>query len=421
VNGYRPSIRYGFVRARQLEGTFPGDKQTGVWPITGLRVSYGWGAPPEESWPYGNDWPPVEPVGIDLLAKNHRVGPYGRVRTVAECTESVISDGPGLLVSLDITERWASPPAGRIPAPSAKDVYLGTHAISLDAYDSARREFKFWNNWGDAWGDQGYGYISDEVLEATWWEGWRNIPCRSVNTAPTGVFPYPRAWPIKKSDGSTAHWLELIGEEDERVAWVSGVEHGANLEIEELFVRPKCRGVGHGKRLMGTMYNFAKDRHLSFRLWISTADTAPHNLAVIQKMAKPAGLSIQASGVRWAPLVVAPVSERRTEPAPTSPPTFPYPERPPSVFPGLAMFASTVLTGLGTSLLATVIYEIIKSWFDAKSGNRIRVKLGDVEIETSEVSPDEFLKLLKELQHVKDEAEIRAKILGAGLTITIIN
>ncbi|MGA9055998.1 MAG: hypothetical protein WB763_05740 [Terriglobia bacterium] len=85
------------------------------------------------------------------------------------------------------------------------------------------------------------------------------------------------------------------------------------------------------------------------------------------------------------------------------------------------MFASTVLTGLGTSLLATVIYEIIKSWFDAKSGNRIRVKLGDVEIETSEVSPDEFLKLLKELQHVKDEAEIRAKILGAGLTITIIN
>lgn len=52
MHGYSPSIHYGFVRARQLEGTFPGDKQTGVWPITGRRISYGWGQPPEESWPY---------------------------------------------------------------------------------------------------------------------------------------------------------------------------------------------------------------------------------------------------------------------------------------------------------------------------------------------------------------------------------
>ena len=49
---YPPSVRYGFVRARQLEGTFPGDKETGTWPITALRISYGWGMPPEEAWPY---------------------------------------------------------------------------------------------------------------------------------------------------------------------------------------------------------------------------------------------------------------------------------------------------------------------------------------------------------------------------------
>ena len=30
------SRRYGFVRSRQLEGTFPGDPKTGVWPITSL-------------------------------------------------------------------------------------------------------------------------------------------------------------------------------------------------------------------------------------------------------------------------------------------------------------------------------------------------------------------------------------------------
>ena len=38
---FRISAVYGFVRARQLEGTFPGDAATGVWPITVLRIGYG--------------------------------------------------------------------------------------------------------------------------------------------------------------------------------------------------------------------------------------------------------------------------------------------------------------------------------------------------------------------------------------------
>src|SRR5438105_3214317 len=120
MNGYRMSVRYGFVRSRQLEGTFPGDKETGAWPITSLRVSYGWGTPPEESWPYGSDWPPDEPPGIDLIAKRHRFfWPYRRVRTIAACKEAAPG---GVMVSLDITDRWANPWHGQIPAPSAKDI-----------------------------------------------------------------------------------------------------------------------------------------------------------------------------------------------------------------------------------------------------------------------------------------------------------
>jgi hypothetical protein len=34
---------YGFVRSRQLDGTFPGDAGTGVWPITACRTERGWG------------------------------------------------------------------------------------------------------------------------------------------------------------------------------------------------------------------------------------------------------------------------------------------------------------------------------------------------------------------------------------------
>jgi len=211
--------------------------------------------------------------------------------------------------------------------------------------------------------------------------------------------------------------LEIVGKDDERLAWVSGVEYGSTLEIEELFVRPSYRGRGHGTRLMGTMYNVAKDRRLSFRLWISYADIATDNLRVIEAMAKPAGLSIQASGVRWAPLVLSPASAHPTAPAVS----VPYDEKPPSIFPGLAMYVSGLLSGAGTNLASNVIYDAIKSWFDPKGGRRIRAKLGGLEVETSEISPEEFVKLLKELQQVKEEAEIRAKILDAGITLRIIN
>ena len=42
---FQPSVMYNFVRSRQLEGTFPGDPLTGVWPITSYRVSRGMGVP----------------------------------------------------------------------------------------------------------------------------------------------------------------------------------------------------------------------------------------------------------------------------------------------------------------------------------------------------------------------------------------
>jgi hypothetical protein len=123
MNVFRMSIRYGFVRARQLEGTFPGDKATGTWPITGERISYGWGNPPEESWPYSSDWPPEEPPDIDLIATKYRFyWPYRRVRTIEECKSSRVPVG----VSLETTDKWANPWHGHIPAPSASDIIVPT-------------------------------------------------------------------------------------------------------------------------------------------------------------------------------------------------------------------------------------------------------------------------------------------------------
>ncbi len=166
---FRPSLQYDFVRGRQLVGTFPGDKQTGVWPITGHRIRYGWGQPPEESWPYPLPdavWPSIEPTGIDGIAKEYRFVPYKRVRTIDDCKRILLSGEPGVGVSLDISEKWANPSEGRIPVPSSTDLTFSTHAILLICYDRQRDEFSFRNSWGN-WGRNGYG----DIAAVFFWSG----------------------------------------------------------------------------------------------------------------------------------------------------------------------------------------------------------------------------------------------------------
>jgi hypothetical protein len=79
----RISVLYGFVRSRQLEGTFPGDPETGLWPVTAMRIFFGWGSILHDDWPVERPrpWPPpAEPPGLDDLATQRRINHYFRVR-----------------------------------------------------------------------------------------------------------------------------------------------------------------------------------------------------------------------------------------------------------------------------------------------------------------------------------------------------
>jgi GNAT superfamily N-acetyltransferase len=417
--GYRPSIQYGFIRSRQLEETFPGDKETGVWPITSHRISYGWGDPPEEYWPYPKPdaaWPGPERAGIDAIAKKYRIAPpYRRVRDIPACIQ-IIRSGRPVTASLDITDKWANPPEGRIPAPSPQDIKLPTsHHVTLVNYDPASDEFKFHNSWG-LWGDNGYGYIKSGILAATWWEGWTIVSSLPVNSEPRGVFPHPRAWEFDEVDGSKLHWLELVNEADDRIAWVSAVQSTRSFEVEELFVRPPFRRSGHGKNLFRTMHAMAESKGLLFRMWVSFADTSPQNLEIIDRLARPFGLSIRPSGKRWARFVLAPVWSRSE-----SAQTFEYPEKPPSVPNQLVQLASDLAIGVAGGLVSNFLYEAVKSWLKPNSGKKIRATLGDAELETSEIAPAEFRKLFKDLQKAKSESEIRSAILQNGISVTIVD
>lgn len=304
---YRPSRMYGFVRSRQLEGTFPGDPAVGIWPITALRILRGWGAPPEEAWPYDGDssaWPPTEPPCVDTLAKHFRIGCYQRVRTAIEC-KTVLAQERGVGVSLDINDKWRSAPHGRIPPLSPSDVSNGSHCVVLVGYDDCSSEFMFANSWGDDWGDHGYGYIPYEVFEATWWEGWMFDPTGNQvpNESPSGVVE--RRWGVTEHSGGLLHCREFMNAGHERIAWAFAVERGEGLEIEELFVQPQFRRHGYGGRLIRSMAELAEEIGKRLRIWISYADTTPENLWAIERISRPVGIRLQPGSVRWAPYVVA--------------------------------------------------------------------------------------------------------------------
>lgn len=302
---YRSSVLYAFVRGRQLEGTYPGDRSTGIWPITDARISRGWGSPPEEMWPESDEWPPSEPPNIDAAAKAYRIGRYQRVRTLLEC-KAVLAGLAPVLVSLEITDKWSTAPSGRIRALSPNESPCGWHSVLLVGYDDGKSEFTFQNCWGTAWGDHGFGYISYERFEASWCEGWLyNLMWSQMPLKPTAG-PRERAWGIAEHGGGLFHCHEYVSAEDEGIAWAFAVERDEGIEVEEVFVRPDFRRKGYGKKLIGTMRDLAAEKGSGLKVWVSYADDTPTNIPIVERLIRPLGLHLKRSNTRWASLVATP-------------------------------------------------------------------------------------------------------------------
>lgn len=333
MDGFIMSRLYGFVRGRQLEGTFPGDPGTGVWPITSNRIQYGWGCVPEDVWPltFPSPWPPwPEPIGIDMLAKARRISSYHRVRTTQEC-KWVVGSGRSVLASLEITEQWFRAPSGRIAPPHPSDAPAGGHVVVIEGYDETKAEFKFWNSWGTDWGDHGYGYIPFEVFEKIWDEGWRmRFTGHPARPQDSGYPMFKANWGLTERAGGTWHCCELATRDDERVGWWFARQCDDGIEVEEFFVRPQFRGTGHGKKLIEEIVKLATERQLPLKIWISFADAGPDNVSLIQKLIAPLGLSLKPSGVRWASLVASRGGEGLTPeelqygPKPSARPRMPF-------------------------------------------------------------------------------------------------
>jgi GNAT superfamily N-acetyltransferase len=308
------SPQYGFVRGRQLEGTFSQGPEVGVWIVTANRVAKGWGLLQESDWPYSTtDWPPKEPPAVDSLAKKIRVGAYQRIRDFGEC-KRVLAGGMSLVsAAFQITDQWFSALDGIIEEPSVKTpITKKSHAVCLMDYDDNKHTFKFPNSWGNRWGDHGYGYLPYEYFDKYILESWTMNNLKEGRPKPfKGSEPglWVLDWSISDVFGGVLYGIELYqSKEDEFIGWTFAVRRwGATfLDVEELFVRPAFRGLGEGKFFAQELRKLAEREGLPLRLWIPHADANPANLMRVEKIVKRLALRIEPGGVRWASLKAVP-------------------------------------------------------------------------------------------------------------------
>ena len=299
------SPQYSYIRARQLERTFPGDRWTGTWVVTVLRVGHGWGALPEEFWPYDTSvWPPMEPPGLDVIAMKYRFNSYyRRARTVDACKSVLAMAEMPVVAALKITPDWYNAPLGRISKLQIADNVIGIHSVLLVGYDDRRRDLRFQNSWGIGWGDRGFGYLPYDVFEEACVESWAQLLAGDDAQTQRSSSTVHRSWGLLESTGEIVHGHEIKGPGDERIAWSYAVEQEGALQVEELFVMPKFRRRGYGQTLAKSMAELAEQKVRDLQFLISHADAAPENLRIIEKLMHPLGLQLNVCEQRWASYV----------------------------------------------------------------------------------------------------------------------
>lgn len=108
------------------------------------------------------------------------------------------------LLAFEIFQSSAHAPKGVLQLPGSNDYSRGLHAVAVTGCSDDGSLIRFWNNWGSAWGDCGYGAVSTEYLESYFFEAWT---IRDARWGPTPEkverFPqqfnreYRRIWEIE--------------------------------------------------------------------------------------------------------------------------------------------------------------------------------------------------------------------------------
>jgi len=311
------SNKYGFIRSRQLEGTYPGPSWLGCWNISVKRVFFGWGAIPKEAWDFqdgtGGDFLSPEPPGLDQMAKSRRICRYLRVRTSRECRKILRATGGvmkksfeivreqvlGISGGFEITREFVEAPLGELGDPDLTSSVVGSHAFDIRGDSSSRQGFSVGSGW-KGWGHNGIGFMPYPLFDRWVVEAWAIGVDFAKFPGGRGLTTIRREYPDPL--GGVQHVHEIYdADADDRVGWALAVVRDDFLDIEDLFVKPMHRGRGHGRTLAASMSELAQGFGRPFRLWIPFADIEQTNRGPLKAIVRLLGLGIARSGVRWAP------------------------------------------------------------------------------------------------------------------------
>jgi hypothetical protein len=169
---------YGFVRSRQLDGTLAEGPKFGSYIITNNRVLASWGMVSEKRWPYPKGrvaWPPVEPEGLDEVAKFNRTFAHFRIRDLADARTCIARTPSPVSIAVPIYPEWYESTTGIIEVPAQDLRDAPNHCIILVDYNDGTQMFTFINSWGTGWGDRGYGYLPYQYFTTFLREAWTSI------------------------------------------------------------------------------------------------------------------------------------------------------------------------------------------------------------------------------------------------------
>jgi hypothetical protein len=159
------SARYIYYAARQVEGTTSMD--SGAVIKDAINVLAKEGAVEESVWPYKAGQYQAKPPVTVATATRWKITQVRPLKDLDEIKRAMATDGP-VVAGIEVYQEAMSPQTaktGVFQLPQKSSQLVGGHAVVLVAYDDQRKEFKFANDWGAAWGDRGYGYLSEQYVK----------------------------------------------------------------------------------------------------------------------------------------------------------------------------------------------------------------------------------------------------------------